>query len=166
MTILVEGNILLDFWRDISRMTVIQMHDFLTFTSFWGLKGRDLPMILTSDEVTSENKWQILIRHRMYYFISYVLFYVPNTHFRYKQPSTAHFTIATKGGLFQVSFCIHHDLWRHAIGRYLHCDLIFVDCFCTRKLAQKRSSLVNNNHEYRFFRLSMYKIRFIIWISK
>ena len=29
-------------------------------------------------------------------------------------------------------------------------DVIFVDCSCTRKLAQRRSSLVNNNREYRF----------------
>ena len=33
---------------------------------------------------------------------------------------------------------------------YRHCDVIFVDCSCTCKFAQRRSSLVNNNHEYRF----------------
>ena len=54
------------------------------------------------------------------------------------------------------SFLILHcdattvDLWRHANARYQHCDVIFVDCSCTRKLAQRRSSLVNNNREYRF----------------
>ena len=42
------------------------------------------------------------------------------------------------------------DLWRHAKARYYHCDVVFVDCSCTRKLAQRRSSLVNNNREYRF----------------
>ena len=41
------------------------------------------------------------------------------------------------------------DLWRHENVGYWHCDAIFVDCSCTRKLAQRRSSLVNNNHEYR-----------------
>ena len=41
-------------------------------------------------------------------------------------------------------------LWRHANARNWHCDVIFVDCHCTRKLAQRRSSLVNNNREYRY----------------
>ena len=52
------------------------------------------------------------------------------------------------------------DLWRHANARYCYCDVIFVDCHCTRKLAQSRSSLVNNSREYlypatRYSRLSV-----------
>ena len=31
------------------------------------------------------------------------------------------------------------DLWRHANAKYWYCDVIFVYCHCTRKLAQKRS---------------------------
>ena len=46
------------------------------------------------------------------------------------------------------------DLWRtqscHANVGYWYRDVIFVDCFCTRKLAHKRFSHVNNNREYRF----------------
>ena len=42
------------------------------------------------------------------------------------------------------------DLWRNATPNYWHCDIIFLDCSCTRELAQRRSSLVNNNREYRF----------------
>ena len=42
------------------------------------------------------------------------------------------------------------DLWRHANVAYWHCDVIFADCSCTPKLAQRRSSLVNNNREYRY----------------
>ena len=42
------------------------------------------------------------------------------------------------------------DLWRHANAKYWYCDVIFVYCHCTRKLAQRRSSLVNNSHEYRY----------------
>ena len=42
------------------------------------------------------------------------------------------------------------DLWRHANGKYWYCDVIFVYCHCTRKLAQRRSSLVNNSREYRY----------------
>ena len=42
------------------------------------------------------------------------------------------------------------DLWRHANAKYWYCDVIFVYCHCTCKLAQRRSSLVNNSHEYRY----------------
>ena len=42
------------------------------------------------------------------------------------------------------------DLWRHANAKYWYCDVIFVFCHCTRKLAQRRSSLVNNSREYRY----------------
>ena len=43
-------------------------------------------------------------------------------------------------------------LWRHHSWScdVTHCDVIFVDCSCTRKFAQRRHSLVNNNREYRF----------------
>ena len=41
------------------------------------------------------------------------------------------------------------DLWRHANARYWHCDVIFIDCSCTCNLAKRRSTLVNNNREYR-----------------
>ena len=42
------------------------------------------------------------------------------------------------------------DLWRHGNVKYWYCDVIFVYCHCTRKLAQRRSSLVNNSREYRY----------------
>ena len=42
------------------------------------------------------------------------------------------------------------DLWRHANAKYWYCDVIYVYCHCTRKLAQRRSSLVNNSREYRY----------------
>ena len=48
-------------------------------------------------------------------------------------------------------------LWRHHSGsvtsrerEILALRVMFVDCSCTRKLAQRRSLLVNNNREYRF----------------
>ena len=39
----------------------------------------------------------------MYYFISYLLFYVLNTQFHYKQFAIADFAIFAKGGLFWLS---------------------------------------------------------------
>ena len=57
-----------------------------------------------------------------------------------------------QGRPFLTEYCdvITIDLWRHANAKYRYCDNIFVDCHCTRKLAQRRSSLVNNNREYRY----------------
>ena len=54
------------------------------------------------------------------------------------------------------------DLWRHTNARNWYCDVILVDCHCTRKFAQRRSSLVNNNREYqypatRYSRLSVWE---------
>ena len=42
------------------------------------------------------------------------------------------------------------DLWLHASVGYWHCDVISIECSCMCKLVQRRSSLVNNNHEYWF----------------
>ena len=52
------------------------------------------------------------------------------------------------------------ELWRH---HSLICDVIFVDCSFMRKLGQRRSSLVNNNREYRYLTtwyswLSVYEV--------
>ena len=41
-------------------------------------------------------------------------------------------------------------LWRHANAVHCYCDVIFVDCSCTRQLAQSRYSRINYKREYRF----------------
>ena len=46
----------------------------------------------------------------MYYFISYTLFYVLNTPFRYKQSSIAHFAIVAKDGLFWLNIVMSSQL--------------------------------------------------------
>ena len=46
---------------------------------FLGHEWAGLPMIFTRDEVISEKHWQIALRLRMYYFISYTSF-MPRTH--------------------------------------------------------------------------------------
>ena len=51
------------------------------------------------------------------------------------------------------------DLWRQTNVGYLHCDVIFVYCSCTRKLAQRRSSHVNNNCEFRFLATRYSRLR-------
>ena len=83
----------------------------------------------------------------MYYHISYMLFYVPESTIPLKWLSIANFAIVARDIAFSdIAFCdvTTVDLWRHANAGYWHCDVIFVDCSCTRKLAQRRSSLMNN----------------------
>ena len=82
------------------------------------------------------------------------------------------FAIVAKDGLFWLNILTSPQLylWCHTNVRYWHCDVTFVDCSCTRKLTQRRSSLVNNNREYRFLttrysRLSVWKKGFLIaWV--
>ena len=62
------------------------------------------------------------------------------------------FTIFAKYGFFWqhgiVTSTTQFNLWHHA--RYWHCYFTFAGCSCTRKLAQRWSSLIQNNGEYRF----------------
>ena len=46
----------------------------------------------------------------MYYFISYTLFYILNTPFRYKQSSIAHFAIVARDGLFLINIVTSSQL--------------------------------------------------------
>ena len=57
-----------------------------------------------------------------------------------------------QGQSFLIQYCdvTTVDLWRHVNVGHWHYDVIFVDCSCTRKVAQRRSLLVNNSREYRY----------------
>ena len=112
---------------------------------FFGHEWDDLPMIFTSDPkiVIHGNECIILFLTRYFIF------------------PTHNSTKNNYGSLISPlslrrSFVSYHcdvttiDLWRHANEGYWHCDVIFVDCFCTRTLAQSRSSLVTNSREYWF----------------
>ena len=126
----------------------------LPWITILGKEWGDLAIIFTSDEVTSENHWQIAWRvtQKSLFMVTnvslyFLLFYVLNTQFHQKQSSIADFAIVTKDGLFWLCDVITVYLWHHTKW---HCEVIFVDCFCMHKLAQRRSSLVNNSREYRF----------------
>ena len=134
------------------------MHELPRITIF-GHEWGDLPMIFTGDEVTSENHWQITSR-----VTKKSLFTATNVFFCYlhailciehtiplKTIIDRSFRHCRQGRSFLTYNCdvTRVDLWRQAIPGYWHCDVIFLDCSCTRKLAQRRSSLVNNNREYR-----------------
>ena len=75
-------------------------------------------MIFTSDEVTSENDWQITSRvtKKSLFTVTNVLFYflhaicILNTSFRYKQSSIAHFAIVARDGLFWLNIVTSSQL--------------------------------------------------------
>ena len=123
------------------------------FSHEWG----DSSMNFTSNEVTREEPWKITSRvtKKSLFTVSNVLFYFLHAVLCSER------TIPLKT-IIDRSFCNWHqeqsfltlhcgvttvDLWCHANK---HCDVIFVDCSCTCKLAHMRSSLVNINHEYQF----------------
>ena len=122
----------------------------------WG----DSAMIFTSDEVTSESHCRIASRvtKNSLFTVTNVLFYF--LHAISCQENTnplrtiieRSFRHCCQGRPFLTEHCdvTIIDLWRHANAKYWYCDVIFVYCHCTRKLAQRRSSLVNNSREYRY----------------
>ena len=127
---------------------------------FFGHEWGYLPMIFTSDEVTSENHWQITswVTKKSLFTVTNVLVYFLHA-ILYLEHTVPLQTIIDRsfrhchqGRSFLTKHCdvITVDLWCHANARHWHCDVIFVNCSCTRKLVQRRSSLVNNNREYRF----------------
>ena len=122
------------------------------FCHEWG----DSTMVFTSD-VTRENHCRIVswmttsvftVTHTLFYFLHAII--CPDREQKpAKQSSMAPFAIFSIDGIFWLGIATspQFNLWRQAKARYWHCDVIFVDCSCTRKLAQLRSSLMNNNHE-------------------
>ena len=107
------------------------------FRHEWG----EWAIIFTSDESHHELPQNRYSRWRMYYTISYTLFYFLNAQVRYKQLSIAD----CRQKLFSDLVLWRHHSWSGSSRQrgVWHCDLIFVDCFFTCKLAQRRSSLEN-----------------------
>ena len=135
------------------------MHELPWITIFcheWG----DSAMIFTSDEVTSENHCRIASRvtKKSLFTVTNVLFYFLHAILCHEHTNTLRtiiersFRHCCQGRPFLTEHCdvTTIDLWRHANAKYWYCDVIFVYCHCTRKLAQRRSSLVNNSREYRY----------------
>ena len=126
------------------------------FCHEWG----DSAMIFTSDEVTSENHCRIASRvtKKSLFTVTNVLFYFLHAILCHEHTNPLRtiiersFRHCCQGRPFLTEHCdvTTIDLWRHANAKYWYCDVIFVNCHCTRKLAQMRSSLVNNSREYRY----------------
>ena len=114
----------------------------------------------TSDEVTSENHCRIASRvtKKSLFTVTNVLFYFLHAILCHEHTNPLRtiiegsFRHSCQGRPFLTEHCdvTTIDLWRHANAKYWYCDVIFVNCHCTRKLAQRRSSLVNNSREYRY----------------
>ena len=131
-------------------------HEYRFLGHEWG----DLPTIFTSDFVTRENRWQIASRVTQkivtygnecvnLFLTRYFMFWTHNVAKTIIDRWIRH---CRQGRSFLTKNCevTTIDLWRHANVDYWYCDVIFVDCSCKRKLAQRRSSLMNNSREYRF----------------
>ena len=115
-------------------------------------------MIFTSDFVTLENHRRIaswVIKKKTVFTVTHALFYFSRAFYALMEHITllnqlsVHFA---KDGLYWLDIVTssQFNLWHHPNTRYWHCDIIFVNCSCMHKLAQRRSSLVNNNCEYWF----------------
>ena len=119
----------------------------------------DLPMIFTSDEVTSENHWQItsrvtkividgnecIILFLARYFMSWIHHSATNKH------RSLISLLSLRTVFSDLTLWRHHSwsvtsrerevlaLWRHVRQLFLHAQI-----------GARRSSLVNNNREYQF----------------
>ena len=110
---------------------------------FWGHEWGDLPIIFTSDEVTSENHWQIASRvtQKSLLMVTNALFYFLHTIWcsehtiPLKQLSFADFAIVAKDSLFWLVLWRHHSwsvtssecrtlaLWCHIRRLFLHLQI-------------------------------------------
>ena len=123
-------------------------------------KCGDSAMIFTSDKVTNENHCRIasrvtkkiVIHGNECIVLLLTCYFLSWTHKSAKNYHRALISPLLPGQPFLTEHCdiTTNDLWRHANAKYWYCDVIFVYCHCTCKLAQRRSSLVNNSREYRY----------------
>ena len=104
-----------------------------------------------ANHLTSDQKSLFTATNVLFYFLHAIL-YLEHTPFRYKQSSIAHFVTVARDGLFWLNIVTSSqlicDVMRtRGTGIVPSYSLIVL---CTRKLAQKQSSPVNNNRECRF----------------
>ena len=87
-------------------------------------------------------KWVFTVTHILFNFLTIIYALIGNTN-PLKHSSVAHFALFTKDDLFSLGIVTstQSNLRRHTNSRYCLCEVIFVNCFCLRKLAQRWSSL-------------------------
>ena len=92
-----------------------------------------------ANRITSDPKSLFMVTNILLYFLHAIWW--PEYTLPLKQLLIDDFATVAKESRFWLS--------KANLG-YWRCDVIFVDCFCTWKLEQRRSSLVNSPREYRF----------------
>ena len=111
----------------------------------------------------SHHEWPkslFTVTNILFYFLHAI--FCPEYTFPLKQPPIAHCAIVAMDGFFWLNIDVHTvDMWRQVNAEHWYCGVIFVDCSWACKLAQRRSSLVNSNREYRF--LSTRYSRLSVW---
>ena len=102
------------------------------------------------NRLTSDKKSLFTVTNVLFYFLYAILCHEHTN--RLRTIIERSFRHCCQGRPFLTEHCdvTTIDLRRHANAKYWYCDVIFVYCHCTRKLAQRRSSLVNNSREYRY----------------
>ena len=107
---------------------------------------KSLPNRLTSDK----KKSLFAATNALFYFL-HVIFCHEHTN-PLRTIIERSFRHCCQGRPFLTDHCgvIINELWRHANAKYWYCDIMFVYCQCTRKLAQRWSLLVNNSREYQY----------------
>ena len=110
----------------------------------WFLRVTKPRVKIIAESPPSWQKLVFTVTHTFYFL--YVFLRPDRAHKQLKQSSIAHFAILAKNGLLRHGIVTspQFNQRRHANVRYWHCDVKFVDCSWTRKLAQMRSSLVND----------------------
>ena len=103
---------------------------------------KPLPNRFTSDK---KRKSVFTVTHTLFYFLHAILQTNPP-----KTITNRSFRHCRQGYLSQHCDVTAFDLRRHANASYWYRDVISMDLSCTRKLAQRRYSLVKNNREYRY----------------
>ena len=135
------------------------MHELLWITIFWSQVrwfGNDFPAwrshewkSLANHIWSDQKKSLFIVTNVLFYFLHAIL--CPETQFLWKQSDVTHFEIVVKDSFFWLSIVTSPRLicdvkWTQSTGTVTS----YFDCSCTCKLSQRRSSLVNNNREYRF----------------
>ena len=97
---------------------------------------------------SSEHLWQIAslatknsyARQLMHYYVSYTLCFIPEHTIPLKTIINHSFRHSCQRRSFLTYHCDVTTVypWRLTNAKYWNCDVIFVDCSCTRKLAQIR----------------------------
>ena len=94
--------------------------------------------------VTSDKKSLFTVTNVLFYFLHVILCHEHTNPLRTIIERS--FRHCCQGRPFLTEHCdvTSIDLWRHANAKYWFCDVIFVYCHCTCKLAQRWSSLVKS----------------------